>query len=191
MAPISRTLLIVNVVVFLLQNFVGPLQNAFALWPLGPNFGVWQIITYAFLHGGFAHLFFNMFGLYMFGSELERQWGARRFLTFYFASVVAAALTQLLAAYVSGEQYPTVGASGGIFGLLLGFAVTFPRRKLLLLFPPIPMPAWLFVTLYGILELTLGVTGTQSGVAHFAHLGGMLGGLLVMLSWRASRQART
>lgn len=189
MAPITRTLLIANVVVFGLQALVGPMLGAwFALWPLGPNFGIWQVLTYAFLHGGFAHLFFNMFGLYMFGSELERHWGARRYFVFYFASVVAAAITQLLAAYVSGEQYPTVGASGGIFGLLLGFAVTFPRRRLLLLFPPIPLPAWLFVTLYGILELTLGVTGTQSGVAHFAHLGGMLGGLLVMLSWRASRR---
>jgi membrane associated rhomboid family serine protease len=102
----------------------------------------------------------------------------------YFASVIAAALTQLVFASFSTEAYPTEGASGGIFGLLLAYAMYFPRRTIVLLIPPIPMPAWLFVTLYGLLELYFGITGTQEGVAHMAHLGGMLGAWLLILYWR-------
>ncbi len=110
---------------------------------------------------------------------------------FYFACVIAAALTQLTTAALAGSQEPTLGASGGVFGLLLAFAMYFPRQRIVLLFPPIPMPAWLFVVLYGALELVLGVTNTQAGVAHFAHLGGMLGGALVILYWRARRTPRS
>jgi membrane associated rhomboid family serine protease len=167
----------------------------FALWPLntgaaygpelGASFAPWQLVTYSFLHGGMAHLFFNMLALFMFGSDLERLFGQRRYLTYYFVCVVTAAVAQLaVSASAGGPPYPTVGASGGVFGLLLAFGLTFPRRTILLIFPPIPMPAWLFVTLYGLLELYLGVTGTQSGVAHFAHLGGMLGGWLLLQYWR-------
>jgi membrane associated rhomboid family serine protease len=107
---------------------------------------------------------------------------------FYLVCVLTAALTQLAVQYPSGvveEFVPVIGASGGVFGVLLAFAWYFPRQRIMLLFPPIPMPAWLFVTLYGLLELFLGVTGTQEGVAHFAHLGGMLGGALCILYWRA------
>lgn len=185
MAPLTRALLIANVVVYLLQTMAEPMMMQFALWPLGPLFQPWQVVTYAFLHGSLTHLFFNMFAVYMFGSELERFWGPRRYLILYGSSVITAAVAQLLVAAWSGGMYPTVGASGGVFGLLLVYAVLFPRRKLMLLFPPIPMPAWLFVTLYGILELTLGITGQQVGVAHFAHLGGMLGGFIALLSFRA------
>lgn len=186
MAPVTLAILIANVVVFLIQSSsqAYALETQFALWPLGPNFHPWQIVTYAFLHGGTTHLFFNMFGLYMFGSEVERAFGAQRYLVFYFASVITAALAQLAVTAWMGSPYPTVGASGGLFGLLLGFAVLFPRRKLMLLFPPIPMPAWLFVTLYGLAELVFGFTSSQSGVAHFAHLGGMLGGFIVLMVWR-------
>jgi membrane associated rhomboid family serine protease len=120
----------------------------------------------------------------MFGGELERYWGVPRYLEYYFASVVAAGAVQLATTWLSGSYESTIGASGGVFGLLLAFAFNFPRQRILLLIPPIPLPAWLFVTIYGVIELFLGVTGTQSGVAHFAHLGGMLGGALVMLSWR-------
>jgi membrane associated rhomboid family serine protease len=133
-----------------------------------------------------------MFALFMFGRALEYFWGSRRFVVFYFACVISAAATQLLTSYLSaGPMEPTVGASGGVFGLLLAFAMYFPRQRITLLFPPIPMPAWLFVTLYGVLELVLGVTNTQAGVAHFAHLGGMLGGALVILYWRARRASRS
>jgi membrane associated rhomboid family serine protease len=132
-----------------------------------------------------------MFALFMFGRALEYFWGSRRFTIFYLACVIAAAATQLLTASLAGSTEATLGASGGVFGLLLAFAMYFPRQRITLLFPPIPMPAWLFVTLYGVLELVLGVTNTQAGVAHFAHLGGMLGGALVILYWRARRIPRS
>src|SRR5206468_176115 len=137
----------------------------------------------AFLHGSFEHLFFNMLGLWMFGSELERIWGDKRYLQFYFASVLAAALSQLIVTAVGGYGYPTIGASGGLFGLLLAFAMMFPRRIILLFFV-IPMQAKYLVMLYGLLELYQGVWVMNSGVAHFAHLGGMVGGLLMMRYWR-------
>ena len=118
----------------------GGFESAFALWPLGTNFMPWQVVTYAFLHGSFKHLFFNMLGLWMFGSELERVWGDKRFLQFYAASVLAAAPTQLVVTAVMGSVYPTIGASGGLFGLLLAFAMMFPHRTILLFFV-IPMKA--------------------------------------------------
>jgi membrane associated rhomboid family serine protease len=184
--PATLALLVANVGVYLLGiSSFGP----FALWPLGSLFEPWQLITYSFLHGNLAHIFFNMFALYMFGGPLERLWGTPKFVTYYFASVLAAALAQVAVTAASGSQYPTVGASGGVFGLLLGFALMFPRERLAI-YGILPMPAWLFVTLYGLLELFLGVTGTQSGVAHFAHLGGMAGGALVMLLWRTRRPTR-
>jgi membrane associated rhomboid family serine protease len=191
--PATRAIIAVNVVAFLLQQAYGNSMVAlFALWPLGsPLFEPWQLVTYAFLHGSIAHIFFNMFALFMFGRALEYFWGSRRFTIFYLACVIAAAATQLLTASFAGSTEATLGASGGVFGLLLAFAMYFPRQRITLLFPPIPMPAWLFVTLYGVLELVLGVTNTQAGVAHFAHLGGMLGGALVILYWRARRITRS
>jgi membrane associated rhomboid family serine protease len=193
--PATRGLILVNVSVFLLQQVASELfETLFALWPLGPMFRPWQIVTYAFLHAPteFAHIFFNMFALFMFGGALESYWGSRRFVAFYFVCILTAAGTQLTVQALSHTGEPVIGASGGIFGLLLAFAWYFPRQRIILLFPPIPMPAWLFVTLYGALELVLGVTGAQASVAHFAHLGGMLGGALMILFWRArDRTART
>lgn len=183
--PVTQALLIINVALFFLETLVGPiLVRLFALWPLGFNFMPWQVVTYAFLHGGLAHLAFNMFGIWMFGGELERLWGPRRFLQFFFASVLSAAALQLIVTAATGSYVPTVGASGGLFGLLLAFAMTFPNRTIVPLIPPIPMPAKVFVAIYGGLELFLGVTGTASGIAHFAHLGGMLGGFLMLRYWR-------
>ncbi len=186
MPPVTQGLLVANVLIFFLAPQLGPqIIGMFALWPWDTGlFRPWQLLTYAFLHGGLAHLAFNMFGLWMFGSELERVWGTRRMLHFYLASVLVAAFTQLLVTELMGAQAPTVGASGGLFGLLIGFAMVFPRRKITPLIPPIPMPAPVFVALYGGIELTLGVTGSASGVAHFAHLGGLLGGWLMMRYWR-------
>jgi membrane associated rhomboid family serine protease len=155
-----------------------------ALWPIGAGFLPWQIVTYGFLHGGFNHLLFNMLGLWMFGAELERLWGAKRFLQFFMASVVAAAGFQLIVCALMGASFPTVGASGGLFGLLLGFAMMFPNRTIVPLIPPIPMKAKTFVAIYGGLELLFGVTGTMAGVAHFAHLGGIAGGWLMIRYWR-------
>jgi membrane associated rhomboid family serine protease len=186
--PATRAIIAANVIAFLLQLYIGEaLLQQFALWPLGTLFEPWQIVTYAFLHGSFAHIFFNMFALFMFGRPLEYFWGSRRFTVYYFACVIAAGATQLWTSVLANSTEATVGASGGVFGLLLAFAMYFPRQRITLLFPPIPMPAWLFVSLYGVLELVLGVTNTQAGVAHFAHLGGMLGGALVILYWRARR----
>ena len=191
--PVTRTLIGANVAMFVAQFLLGGvIILKLALWPVQSTvfggiagFQPWQILTYSFLHGSILHLGFNMFALYMFGSELERLWGPKRFLNLYLASVISAALAQLaFSSLALVEPYPTVGASGGVFGLLLAFALYFPTRTVTLLLPPIPMPAWLFVTLYGAMELFLGVTGTQEGVAHFAHLGGMLGAWLLIQYWR-------
>jgi membrane associated rhomboid family serine protease len=189
-----KCLIAANVVMFLAQSVAAGGMDALALWPLQPidgqnYFHVWQIVTYAFLHstGNIAHLLFNMLGLWMFGAEIERYVGPWRLSACYFASVVTAALTQLyVPMWLGSPPAPTIGASGGVFGLLLAYALLFPNRKVIPLFPPIPMPAWLFATLYAGLELVMGVTGTLSGVAHFAHLGGMIGSALTMLMWRSS-----
>jgi membrane associated rhomboid family serine protease len=194
-------LIAANVAVYLVEKWLGePFMTLFALWPLQPYtdgqsyFHSWQIVTYAFLHDprNLAHIGFNMLALYMFGTEIERYAGPWRLLACYFASVVTAALAQLLVQSLPGAPFDsTVGASGGVFGLLLAFAMMFPHRKVIPLIPPIPMPAWLFAVLYAGVELLFGVTGTLSGIAHFAHLGGMVGSALVVLSWRRrTRMAR-
>lgn len=187
--PVTRSIIIANVLVFLLENTSsgGTLVSAFALWPLGVQFRPWQLLSYAFLHGSLPHLLFNMFAVYMFGSDLERVWGGRRYLIYYSVCAVAAALAQLLVSSVTGAHDPVVGASGAVFGLLLAFARYFPQRKIMLLLLPVPLPANLFVLLYGALELVLGVTGTQTGVAHFAHLGGLAGGFLLLRYWKTWR----
>jgi membrane associated rhomboid family serine protease len=186
--PVTRNLLIANVAVFLLQQAMGdPMLQYFALWPLGSGlFGVWQIVTSAFLHGGVTHILFNMIALYMFGGAIERTLGARNFTIYYFVCAIVASLLQLavLWFFPPGEYGPTLGASGAIFGLLLAFGMMYPHEKVMLMFLPIPMPAWLFVTGYAIVELTLGVTGIEPGVAHFAHIGGMLGGIVLIQYWR-------
>lgn len=180
-----QTLVVVTIVVFLLESdTAGPLVSSFALWPLQAGFMPWQLVTYAFLHASVLHLAFNMYGLWLFGRELENLLGQRALLQLYFASILTAGATQLLFTHLTGNVYPTVGASGGVFGILLAYGIFFPNRILMLLFPPIPLPAWLFVTLYAGIELTFGVTGTQAGVAHFAHLGGMVGGYLIIRRWR-------
>lgn len=190
LTPAIRALILTNLAVFLLQQVTGDLLPAlFALWPLHhPLFRPWQLVTYAFLHGSWAHIFLNMFALFMFGRALEMYWGARRFLFFYFVCVLSAALTQLAVESLSGGQEPVVGASGGVFGLLLAFAWYFPRQKLIILPIPIPVPAWLFVTGYALVELFSGLARTQQDVAHFAHLGGLLGGVLCILYWQARRR---
>ena len=192
LTPVVRNILIACIAVFVLQNFLPGLDRVFALQPLGGNphdgtFQPWQLVSYAFLHDrhNFMHILANMFALYMFGPSIETLTGSRRFFTYYIVCVITAALTQLLI-----SPYPTVGASGGIFGILLAYGLAFPHRRLMLIFPPIPMPAWLFVTLYGLLELYLGITGREPGVAHFAHLGGMIGGFALILYWRSQQLKR-
>jgi membrane associated rhomboid family serine protease len=186
--PITQGIIIANVLIFLLEPIFGiDLTSIFALWPLGPQFQLWQILTYAFLHGNLMHISFNMLAVYMFGSDMERVWGGSRYLIYYLVCAVSAAVAQLGVSSVTGTYYPTIGASGAVFGLLLAFARYFPERQIMLLFPPIILPAKVFVVLYGTLELVLGVTGTEEGVAHFAHLGGLAGGFLLIRYWKALR----
>ena len=164
----SMAIIISCAIVFLSHN----LSPALALWPLGSGyFQVWQPVTYAFLHGSFNHLFFNMFAVWMFGTPLEQAWGSQRFLSYYFASVLGAAIAQIL---------------GGVFGLLLAYGVMWPNNRLFLIFFPVPIKAKWFVLLYGGAELLFGLTGTAPGIAHFAHLGGMVvgAGLLWKWGWR-------
>jgi len=180
-------LLIANGLVFALQQ-MNPrfLIINFALWPFGvpqSPFAPWQLLTYGFLHGNLNHILFNMFGLWMFGRDLERLMGPQRFLIYYITCVVGAGVVQLIVAGTQGGLYPTLGASGGVFGILLAYGLTYPNRTVVLLFPPIPMKAKFFVLFYGLLELYLGISGGAPGVANFAHLGGMLFGFLLLRYW--------
>lgn len=183
-------LLVANGLVFALQQWNGDfLIVNFALWPVGtPLFQPWQLLTYGFLHSPsyLAHIFWNMFGLWMFGRDLERMMGPKRFLTYYLTCVIGAGIVQLIVAGTQGGIYPTLGASGGVFGILLAFGMAFPNRMVMLLIPPIPMRAKYFVIGYGLLEFYLGVSGKDSGVANFAHLGGMLFGFLLIQYWKKS-----
>ena len=185
--PVTRALLIANVAIFLLELVpsLHPLLIAYgALWPVGPSqfagytaggalvtvgFHFWQIITYAFLHGGWTHILFNMFALWMFGGPIEHL---------------------LVGHFFIHKFYPTIGASGAIFGLLVAFGVMYPRMKMFLIFFPVPMPAWVFVIGYILLELFFGVSGYESGVAHFAHLGGAVGGFVLLQYWRGKLPIR-
>jgi len=183
MPPVTQWLLIANVAVFALEQS-GMMLDAFALWPPGgfeSAFEPWQIVTYSFLHANLAHIFFNMLALYMFGGEVERLFGARFFALYYLACVVSAAICHLaVSAWVGGPPVPIVGASGGIYGVLLAFGLYFPHRRVMLLIPPIPMPARVMVFGFAALELFFGITQTAQGIAHFAHLGGMAGGWLMI-----------
>jgi membrane associated rhomboid family serine protease len=200
LTPVVRTLLLLNGLVFL-GELVYPnlLISWFALWPGGlltttpwpvvqSHFWPWQIITYSFLHAGLLHLGLNMYALWLFGTRLEYVWGGRMFTVYYFSCVIGAALTQLTVSEIAllqgGPAYPVLGASGGVFGLLVAFGLLFPETELILLLPPIPIKAKWFVIGYGAIELLAGVTGTMEGVAHFAHLGGMVTGYLLLRYWR-------
>jgi membrane associated rhomboid family serine protease len=187
--PVTQALLILNVVVYFLQQMNGsPVDEWFALWPPGSfesRFQLWQLVTYSFLHASTMHIVFNMLGLYTFGADLERLFGSRFFALYYLASVLSAGILHLVVtAWMGGPPAPTVGASGGVFGLLLAYGLYFPHRRLMLIFPPIPMKARTFVIVFAVLELFFGVTGTAQGIAHFAHLGGMLGGFLMLMARR-------
>jgi membrane associated rhomboid family serine protease len=187
-------LLIANGLVFALQQVNAEFMFInFALWPAtDPRspFMPWQLLTYGFLHGSTTHIFFNMFGLWMFGRDIEQFMGSQRFLIYFLVCVVGAGIVQLIVAGMQGGLYPTVGASGGVFGILLAYGLTFPNRIVIPLFPPIPMRAITFVFIYGLLELYLGVSGGAPGVANFAHLGGMLFGFLLIQYWRRGRRRR-
>ena len=184
--PVTKALMLLCTAIFCVQLLLGPwLEALFALWPLDSGlFMPWQPLTYAFLHGDAMHLFFNMFGLWMFGSEIEMVWGRKRYGHFLLASAVAGAVAQMLVSLLGIPMGPTVGASGALYGLLLAFGMMFPERIIMPLFPPIPMKAKFFVMLFGGIALLSGIFSPTGGVAHFAHLGGMLGGWLMIRYWR-------
>ena len=196
---IVQILLVVNVGMFLFELSTAgeQLLRFLALWPVGasvaypvgafPQFEPWQLVTYSFLHGSMMHLLLNMYGLWLFGSRMESYWGSKAFAIYYFVCVIGAGLVQLFVASQAAQDggvYPTIGASGGVFGLLLAFGLTFPNERLMLIFPPVVLRAKWFVLLYAAIELWAGVTGTIAGVAHFAHLGGMLFGYVLLRYWQ-------
>jgi len=188
--------------VFLLQQLMPvELELLFALWPWGQHvvgtatdgtlittgFYPWQLLSYGFLHGSFVHLFFNAIALFQFGAVLEQTWGPRKYIQYLLACTMGAGFIQLLlvSSGILGDSiYPTIGASGGVFGLLLAYGMLFPNQQMMLIIPPIPMKARTMVIIFGVISLLMGVTGTQSGIAHFAHLGGMLFGWLMIRYWR-------
>ena len=212
--PITKNLLIINVLCWMgtmaLSKYGIDLHKMFGLhFFLAPSFRIWQLLTYMFLHEGFQHIFFNMFAVWMFGRIMEIQWGSRKFLIFYLLCGIGAGLTQELCQYVhyllvyshyevvalgSGLTVPmrtyldgilTVGASGAVYGILLGYGMTFPNNQLFIIPFPFPIKAKWLVIGYVILELGLGIRGSAAdNVAHFAHLGGMLTGFLILLYWK-------
>ncbi len=182
--PAVKHLLIVNGLFFVGLGTPGVGQFLFeygALWPLGSGmFEPWQLVSYMFLHGGFGHIFMNLFALWMFGQAIENYWGTKRFVWYYFLTGIGAAILHM---FIGGGGAPTVGASGAVYGILLAFGMMFPERPIMLLFPPIPIKAKYFVAIFGGIELMNGVVGTQTGVAHFAHLGGMIVGFVLIKYW--------
>lgn len=203
--PVTKNIILVNILFFIgtLVNQNTMIENFAVFYPSSPFFKPWQVVTHLFMHGGFAHIFFNMYTLFFFGVALERTLGPRKFLVYYMiAGLGAWALhtgveyLQLQSALDSGSQAyvgrllstPTLGASGAVYGVLLGFALLFPNERMMLIFPPVVLKAKWMVLIFAGIELLVGVTGTNDGVAHFAHLGGMLFGGLLMLWWKRSRR---
>ena len=213
--PVTKNLLIINVLCWMgtlaMAKYGIDLQKLFGLhFFMAPGFRIWQLVTYQFLHEGFQHIFFNMFAVWMFGRIMEVQWGSKRFLIFYLLCGIGAGLTQELCQFIHYElvyahyevvalgngitipmkqyldQILTVGASGSVYGILLGYGMTFPENRLIIFMPiPIPIKAKWLVVAYVALELLLGLRNSAAdNVAHFAHLGGMLAGFLIMLYWK-------
>lgn len=194
MPPAVKTLLLMNIFVFLTQmllpaNLGRWFEGTFALfYPIEGAGTIVQLVSYMFLHGGFSHLFFNMFALWMFGRIIEYDMGSKRFLTYYLTCGVGAGLIQLLVNYMEGMPSVTVGASGAVFGLLLAYGMMHPNNVVMLMFPPIALKAKWFVVIYGVIELFSGVYSSGSQVAHFAHLGGMLFGFLLLRYWKKTNK---
>lgn len=185
-------LLVANGLLYALERFSPNFMIAtFGLWPVDSGyFRPWQLLTYGFLHdvNSLYHIGFNMLGLWMFGRHIEPMMGTQRFIIYYLTCVVGAGAIQLLVAAFTGGEYYTVGASGGLMGILLAYAIAFPNQTIMLLIPPIPMKAKYFVVLFALASLVLGVSGRAAGVAHFAHLGGMLFGFLLLNYWNRPRR---
>ena len=201
MTPVVKNLIIINIIVAIGTWIVGDsMFGKFSLFAFeSPFFRPWQLLTYMFMHGGFWHILFNMYTLMIFGIALERVWGSKRFLIFYLVCGLGAGLchalimhfqiSSMLSAGQMAAAYklmgvPTVGASGAIYGILLGYGMLYPNNILQLIFPPVALKAKWFVVIFAVIELATGLLGTNDGVAHFAHLGGMLFGLILILIWK-------
>ena len=199
--PVVKNLIIINALVMVMMYLNETLMlEKFALfYPTSPFFHFWQPVTYMFLHGDFFHLFFNMYSLLIFGSVLERVWGVKKFLFFFFVTGLGAAAVHLGVQWLQMQGYmhhaaynmitilkctPTVGASGAIYGVLMGYGMLYPDSRLTLIFPPVTLKAKWFVLIFAGIELLLGVFATGSGIAHFAHLGGLIFGLILILIWK-------
>lgn len=183
---------------------MGLIEQLSVYFPTSPNFRIYQLITHMFLQYDFLHMFFNMFALWMFGRIVEYDLGSKRFLIYYLICGVGAALMQIgvnwieINSYINSGNFmaaeiarntPMLGASGAVFGLLLAFGLMRPNAMIMLLIPPIPMKAKYFVIIFGLLELWLGASnGTGGGIAHFAHVGGMLWGFLLLIYWKKRRK---
>lgn len=197
--PVVRHLLIINVLFFVGTIWLGEQRYMLAAhYPSSEFFEPFQLVTYMFMHADLGHIFFNMFAVYMFGPPVEALWGEKKFLTYYFITGFGALAAHFAVKYFEMQgmdpataalatDVPILGASGSVFGLLLAFGMLFPEQRVMLLFPPIPMKARVMVILYAVLELVLGVGNMDSGVAHFAHLGGALTGFLMILYWQGFR----
>lgn len=208
--PAIKNIIIINILVMIF-TWLKPdfMYRTFALfYPASQLFEPWQVITHMFMHGGFWHIFFNMYTLFIFGTVLERVWGTKKFLIFYFVTGLGAALLHMTVQFVEAQMYisqiaensqqammayqtlkmtPTVGASGAIYGVLIGYAMLFPDSVLTLIFPPVSLKAKWFVIIFAVIELFTGIQSISSvggGIAHFAHLGGMLFGWLLILYWK-------
>ena len=188
--PVVKNLLIANIMMYLAVTLIPSfhylmVDYGYLYWVGSPHFRSWQFVTYMFLHAGLWHLFFNMWALWMFGRTLEYEIGSRRFLIYYMVCGVGAAFIQMGVAAMAGEvNFTMLGASGAVMGLLLSFGVMHPNERLFIIPFPFPIKAKYFVIGYAVLELLQGCSIADSGVAHFAHIGGMLWGLLLLLYWR-------
>lgn len=200
--PAVKNLILINIIVLIATSIIGNnMYQIFALFPFqSPLFKVHQLVTHMFMHGGFWHIFFNMYTLLIFGTILERIWGTKKFLVFYFVTGIGAALChnavvdlQILSALNAENvaqatmlaRIPTVGASGAIYGILLGYGMLFPDNEMQLIFPPIALKAKWWVIIFVAIELLTGITGMGGNIAHFAHLGGMLFGWILIRYWKS------
>ena len=181
-----KHIILINVLMLVLTYLNNPLMSKwFALNPITFLWKPWQLVTYMFMHGSLGHLFFNMYTLFIFGSVLENVWGTKKFLTFYFVTGIGAALVNIGVQYLTGSFALTVGASGAIYGILMGYAMLYPDSVLTLLFPPVSLKAKWFVLIFAGIELLLGISNNPAdNVAHFAHLGGLVFAFLLLQFWK-------
>ena len=186
-----KNIIIINILVMIMTKLnANFMYEHFALfYPTSPFFHWWQPLTHMFMHGGFAHIFFNMYAVYMFGSVLERQWGTKKFLIFYFVTGIGAGLINIGVQFMAHSFALTVGASGAIYGILMGYAMLYPDSVLTLIIPPVSMKAKWFVLIFAGIELLLGISNNPAdNVAHFAHLGGLLFGFIMIWIWKKRRR---